>query len=90
MSHFSTFSIDKRTAVLPIDPTILPKNSLFLVLFLRYPNLLSIVRYDLSVAHLNPLQIDSFYQIDRLKCDCNFMKEVQNFSHEQLSRLSND
>ena len=64
VSHFLIISIDKRNTVLPIDPTILPKNSLFLVLFLRSPKLISIVRYGLSVAHLNPLRIDSFYQID--------------------------
>ena len=50
--HFSVFTIEKRNAILPIDPTILSNELSFSVLPLRYPNLISIVRYDPSVAHL--------------------------------------
>ena len=60
-SHFSrrVHSYERRSAKLEVDPTSLSKETLFLILFLRNPNLISLVRCNQSVVLLDILTTKS-------------------------------
>ena len=68
-----------------IDLTSISKETLFLVLFLRNPNLISLVRCNQSVALLNTLITENPSRLTCLTVDWTHMKrEVQNLQSTLL------